>query len=259
MNVPEQRNSETAKLIALVEKETGYCVTVGSTDSAHADAEMISAAPEHPAHLINVSTRCLAVADYIVAVQCVMLLSMWSHPEGVPALAFVPDKLDYAIRKAASHRGFSKLPAALAEQAASNLVTGLLHQLRSTPAELTAMEYCHRECPGLRRQQADAMAASLRCNLQGLKPEIKEMSPPDIWTKNQTMCAALARVWCDLVENDAALLPYKAIGVESGAQKMVEIWRASKGTWGERNIQAVDGWAAELGLKSLYSWTFRKK
>lgn len=250
---------ETTKLIALVEKETGYRVTVGTTDKSAADAEMISAAPEHPVHVINVSSRSLAVADYVVAVQCAMLLAMWSHPQGVPVFEPVPEKLGYAIRKAAGFRGLAKLPVALAEQTSKNMVIGLLHQLRSTPGELFAMEYCHRECPGLRAQQAEAIARALQRNTGSLKPEIREMAPPDIWLNNQILCTALARGWCDLAGDDASMLPYKSIGVEGKAQKLVESWRNSQGSFGERNVEAVDRWAGELGLRSLYAWTFRRK
>ena len=255
----ETGNAETAKLIALVEKETGFRVTVGTTDNATADAEMISAAPGHPVHLINVSTRCLTVADYIVAVQCVMLLTMWSHPQGVPVFEVVPEKLDYAIRKAAGCRGLAKLPQALAEQTVTKMVLGLLHQLISTPSELIAMEYCHRECPGLLGQQADALAQILRRNTGNLRAEIKEMAPPEIWIANQSLCATLARGWCDLIEDEVAMLPYNSIGVEGTAKKLVGICRSVRGTMGERSVGTVDRWANELGLRSLYTWAFRKK
>ena len=74
--------SDTQKLLSSVESQTGYNVQVGTTDTATEDAEMASAAPDHPVHVINVSNRYLPVADYIVAAQCSMLLTMWSHPAG---------------------------------------------------------------------------------------------------------------------------------------------------------------------------------
>ena len=250
---------DTARLMALVERETGYRVTVGTVETDSADAEMISAAPTHPAHMIKVSTRCLPVADYIIASQCVMILTLWSHPQGVPVFRMVPEKVDYAVRKAASHRGLEKQPAGMAEQVASSLVAGRLHQLRSTPSEITAVDYCHRECPGLRDLQIDAMTQNLRRNTGSLMPAIREMAPPDIWTHSQIMCAALAKAWCGLSGSDAAMLPYKAIGVETKAQKFLDLWRDSRGTLGERYVQTVDDWAVELGLKSLYAWEFRAK
>jgi len=121
------------------------------------------------------------------------------------------------------------------------------------------MEYCHRECPGLRGQQADALAQSLRRNTGSLRAEIKEMAPPEIWTANQILCAALTRGWCDLAEDETAMLPYKSIGVEDKAQKLVGIYRSARGTMWVCSVETVDRWASELGLRSLYVWIFRKK
>ena len=250
---------DTAKLMDRVEEETGYRVAVGTVETENADAEMMTAAPSRPAHVINVSTRCLAEADYIIALQCAIILSMWSHPEGVPVFCTVKDKLDYAVRKVANHRWMAKQPPARAEELAHQLVDGLLFQLRSTPGEIAAVDFCYRECPGLREMQADAMTRSLRRNTGSLAPSIREIMPSDVWECSQTICAALAKTWCGLTGSEAAMLPYKAIGVETKAQKLLDLWRDSRGTLGERYLQTVDDWAVEFKLKSLYTWEFRDK
>ena len=250
---------DTAKLMDRVEDETGYGVTVGTAVIGGADAEMISAAPDRPSHLINVATRCLPVADYIIASQCVIILTLWSHPQGVPMFRPIPEKLDYAVRKASNHRGLAIHAAGMVEQAASSLLNGLLHQLRSTPVEITAVDYCHRECPGLRDLQTDALTQNLRRNSAGMSSSIREMAPPDIWTHSLTMGGALAKAWCGLSGSEVAMLPYKSIGVETRSQKLLDLWQDSRGTLGERYLQTVDDWAVELGLKSLYAWEFRDK
>jgi mitochondrial fission protein ELM1 len=94
-------NSDTERLIKQVEDQTGYRVVLGTTDSITSDAEMISAATEHPVHVINVSKNRLAFADYIIAIQCSMLMTMWSHPSGIPQFILVPDKVDSEVRKTA--------------------------------------------------------------------------------------------------------------------------------------------------------------
>ena len=47
--------------------------------------------------------------------------------------------------------------------------------------------------------------------------------------------------------------------VEATAQKLVGIYRSVRGTMGECSVGTVDRWANELGFRSLYTWTFRKK
>jgi len=253
------QSTDTARLLRLVEELTGYPVQVGTTDSAAGDAEMMSAAPAHPVHLVNVSRRNLRVADYIVALQCSMLLTMWSHPAGVPQFRLVTDKVAYAIRKASSWKGLARLPGSRAEQIGQTMVNGLLHQLLSTPSEMIAIEHCYNECPSLRQMQAEAVSASLRRNTETLKPEIKELAPPDIYEGNLAMCATLASLWCQLIGNDVAMIPYKSVGIEGRAAILLQKFRASSGTLGQRSVATVDAWAEELGLRSLYEWAFRPK
>ncbi len=250
-------NADTERLMALVEERTGYRVAVDTIDKCAGDAEMISAAPDHPFHLVRIAQNRLAGADYLVALQCTMLLSMWSHPLGIPKFRLIADKVAHVVRQAADCHGLARLSPALREQTALQMVRGLLHQLQSTPAELIGIDYCYRECPSLRQLQVDALTINLRFNTQSLKPDIKAFAPSDVYEKNQIMCAALARFWCDLTGTEAAWLPYKSIGVDTPAQGLLQKFRDATGSLGERSTNIVDAWADELGLRGLYEWTYR--
>jgi hypothetical protein len=252
-------NPDAGRLIALVEKQTGYRVTLGTTEGLATDAQMISASASNPAHLINISTRSLAVADYVTAVQCVMLLTMWSHPRGVPQFEPIEERVDQAVREAAQSPRLAKYSKEAAAKTANSLVTGLLLQLRSTPSELIAMEYIRRECPSLHRQQADTVNAILRRNSQGLKPEVKEFAPAEILEKSLLLCAVVALLWGQISGSTAAMLPYKSIGLDTKAEELLADFRAVPGELGERSQAVVDAWAEKLQLLELYEWTFRPK
>jgi hypothetical protein len=252
-------SSDTERLISLVEEQTGYRVQTGTTDSAMGDAEMLSAAPGHPVHVINVSSRRLSNADYIIAVQCSMLLQMWSHPSGVPKFVVNDAESRRMASEAREWKGLSRLPATQAGQFAQVLVTGLLHQLRSTPAEILAIEFCRAECPSLKDAQTRSVEESLRRNSGNLAPSVKEVTPPAIYENSLAMNAALTRFWCDLQGNDLAMLPYRSVGAEGRAADLLSRLRACPGTLGERGVAAVDSWAEALGLRTLYSWEFRPK
>ncbi len=73
-------------MIQLVEDQTGYRVSVDLISGIQEHAQMISARPGSPVHLIRVNDTQRAFADYIVAVQCGMLLVLWSDPSKVPAI-----------------------------------------------------------------------------------------------------------------------------------------------------------------------------
>lgn len=70
----------------MVEDQTGYRVSVDLISGIHEHAQMISARPENPVHLIRVNDTQRAFAGYIVAVQCGMLLILWSDLSKVPAI-----------------------------------------------------------------------------------------------------------------------------------------------------------------------------
>lgn len=252
-------NPDTQKILKQVEDQTSYRVVLGTTDKAVGDAEMVAAAPGHPVHLINVSNRSLQFSDYIVAVQCSMILIMWSHPEGIPEFRPNAAMVSEAAIRAASFPGLAKLPRRDAEQMGQLMVNGLLHQLLSTPSELLAIEYCFNECPSLHALQAEVMNASLRRNSGSLKPEIRETTPPDIFENSQTMCAALARYWCGVIGSKIPMLPYLSLGIEDRANLLLHKFIGATGTLGQRSVSTVNGWADELGLRSMYQWTFRKK
>jgi hypothetical protein len=71
---------DTKHMLELVEQLTDYRVSVDLISGIHEHAQMISARPESPVHLIRVNSSQRSFADYIVAVQCGMLLILWSDP-----------------------------------------------------------------------------------------------------------------------------------------------------------------------------------
>ena len=60
-------NADTQRMIDLVERQTGYRVTVDVISGNYEHAQMISARPEAPAHIIRVNADRRQHADYIVA------------------------------------------------------------------------------------------------------------------------------------------------------------------------------------------------
>jgi hypothetical protein len=119
-------NADTQKMIDLVEQQTGYRVTVDAVSGIYEHAQMISARPNSPAHLIRVNVDLRRHADYIVAVQCGMLLVLWSDPAKVPGMAFERAKCDFQAGKWAKTKQLAALPADTAAKMAHFYVEGLL-------------------------------------------------------------------------------------------------------------------------------------
>jgi hypothetical protein len=162
-------NPDTQRMIDLVERQTGYRVTVDVISGIHEHAQMISARPEAPAHLIQVNADRRQHADYIVAVQCGMLLVLWSDPAKVPGMAFEKAKCDFLAGKWAKTRQLAALPPDTAAKTATFYVEGLLKQLHSAPLEIRVANLCYESCPSLRDMQAASCpsAKDARLGLRG--------------------------------------------------------------------------------------------
>jgi hypothetical protein len=144
-------NPDTQNMIDLVERQTGYRVTVDVISGIHEHAQMISARPEAPAHIIRVNADRRQHADYIVAVQCGMLLVLWSDPIKVPGMAFEKAKCDFLAGKWAKTKQLAALPAETAARTANFYVESLLRQVNSTPLEIRVANLCYESCPSIKR------------------------------------------------------------------------------------------------------------
>jgi hypothetical protein len=153
---------EAEQLIASVEEVSGFRVTIDSVDGIQESAQMISARPGYPFHLIRVNSAQRRYADYIVAVQCGMLLIMWSDPTRVPALAADQAKCDYWSKRWSGSKQMAAMPRESALRLATMQLQGLIQQLQSLPLEIRVARLIFESCPGLREMQHEMLTAHLR-------------------------------------------------------------------------------------------------
>jgi hypothetical protein len=121
------------QLIEAVEKTTGFKVVVDTVEGISDDAQMISARPEMPIHSIRVSKTKLPYADYIVAVQCAMLIRLWSNPKRIPVFSPFAEKVRYLADRMAKPKPLNQLTEKIATEASLQFAQGQLNQLRSVP------------------------------------------------------------------------------------------------------------------------------
>jgi hypothetical protein len=247
-------NADTRQMLDLVERQTGYRVTVDVISGIHEHAQMISARPEAPAHIIRVNVDRRLHADYIVAVQCGMLLVLWSDPTKVPGMAFEKSKCEYLADKWAKTKQLAVFPAATAAKTANFYVESLLKQLNSTPLEIRVANLCFELCPSLRDMQATSYNAHLRGLSEVFSPKIKDLAPPEVFQKNVAMNAALALNWARLSGSRLCLLPYESTGHIEAGQQLLDVVDAAVGNTSENHMEAVDAWAGNLFLRTLYRW-----
>jgi hypothetical protein len=243
-------------MMDLVERQTGYRVTVDVISGIYEHAQMKSARPGAPVHLIRVNVDHRQHADYIVAAQCAMLLVMWSDPAKVPGMAFEKSKCDYLADKWARTKQLAVLPADNAAAMAKYYVEGLLKQLHSEPLEIRVVNLCFESCPSLRDSQAELLTAHLRGISGAFAPKVRDRAPQEAFQKNMAMNAALALNWARLSGSRLCLLPYESTGYIDAGQKLLDAVDAEPDPTSANHLQTVDSWAGQLALRTLYQWEF---
>ena len=194
----------TKQLIAEVEQTTGFKVVIDTADDILDDAQMISARPELPVHSIRVSKAKLPTAEYIVAVQCAMLLRTWSDPTRIPVFSPIPEKVRYLADRTAASKPLSQLPPKLAQQTSVQFAQGLLNQLRSMSIEILTIRDCRTQCPDLNHVQTEAVEAQLRVLSENFAPKVRSIAPEPIWRNNVSMNSAYALSWSKLTDSSLA-------------------------------------------------------
>ncbi len=187
--------------MTLVAERTGHPVAVETGSGFYEQAQMMSARPGAPVHLIRVNEKWRDQADYVVAAQCGMLPVMWSDPSRVFGMAFDDDACSAQAAGWAGSRQLASLPRGEALRTARYDVEGLLKQLNAMPLEIRVAAFCHAECPGLRPMQADLFDAPLRELSSVFAPAIRERAPAEVFECNVVMNAALAGQWARLIGN----------------------------------------------------------
>lgn len=251
-------NQDTQKLFDIVAQKTGYKVSVGQTKDITSYARMVAASQANPMHIIDVNEKYHKLGDYIVAVQCAMLLIKWANPDKIPSFVIRDEKVNYLIDKCSKYSALSNLPGDQSRQFARMICHGLLHQLQSQPLEMMAIAYCRQNCPVLIDLQNETVNTSLREATASLGPKIQAMTPPDIFEKNAIMNAAFAINWARLTGSDIAVLPFKSMGYYDKGYDLFRIFESISDDDPDRYVKNVDGWAPMLQLSSFYEWHFRK-
>ena len=245
------------QLIEAVEKTTGFKVVVDTVDCISEDAQMISARPEMPIHSIRVSKTKLPYADYIVAVQCAMLIRLWSNPKSIPVFSPITEKVRYLADRMAKSEPLNQFTATIAIETSLQFAQGLLHQLRSMPMEIQTIRDCRTQCPDLLDLQTDSVEAQLRMVSENFAPKIRSIAPDQTWTNSVSMNAAYALNWSGISGSTLPMLPYQSAGFADTAATLLTEINTRPDKTSEAYTQIVDAWAGHLGLNTLYRWEFR--
>lgn len=243
-------------MLQLVEEKTGYRVHVDMISGIHEHARMISARPGNPVHMIRVNSTQQAFADYIVAVQCGMLLILWSNPSKVPSLVLEEHPAAEQTERWARMEPLTSMPADVSKKLGRFYVEGLVKQVQSMPLEIGVAKMVFEKCPSLRDAQAESFRAQLQNLSQVFTPKVKDSGPAEVFQKNVAMNAALALGWSEISGDRIALLPYESTGHLESGKNLYAVLKTASPLDSATYTGVVDSWARSLSLEGLYQWEF---
>jgi hypothetical protein len=241
-----------------VKERTGYPVSVTPLENQSSHVSMRSATRDTPAHAIFPNPLYERFANYLVATQCAMILFKWADPEGVSDFIVNDQKADLLKRKIVGTFPAQAMPAATAKQYAESLVNGLVLQLTSSPLEILSVDWCFREYPELRVEQEAYVNAHLRELSATLAPNIRKMTPREIYDRAVPMNAAYTLRWADLSGERVGLLPYETLGFVKPARDLLNDLESIPSDAPDVYRRSVDAWAARLDLIGWYRWNPRQ-
>ena len=188
---------ETQKMMDLVTEKTGYGVSVIMASDIASWADMVSASEKNPRHLIRVNAKYARYGDYLVALQCAMLMIKWADPFHLPCFLVRQSKTEKIINEVSKDHKLRNLPSAVRHQFSKMIVEGLLNQLQSAPTEMMAIEICYELCPGLRGVQEEAVEVNLPEMTASLSTQIRDRTPSEVFRKTAAMNAAFCLEWAE--------------------------------------------------------------
>lgn len=252
-------SAETERMMALVAEKTGYDVAVTTEPDMKTWSDMVSASGSNPRHLIRINPRYDRLGDYLVALQCAMLVTKWADPSRISSFFVSQSRTRKTVQKVSKAKEVGNLPPAVRDQFCTMIVEGLLNQLQSLPTEMMAIEMCHELCPGLRGVQQEAVAANLREMTASLGPKIRTQTPPEIFRRNAAMNAAFCLSWAERSGDRTALIPFETLGFLEKGPALFAAYRSVPADSAARYVLVVDRWSEILEMQGWYEWRFRSE
>jgi hypothetical protein len=250
-------NPELQRLIDKVKDASGYPVTIAGDADMATHSRMVSATTQRPVHTIFVHPTHERFGDYLVALQCSMLLAKWANPGQVFDFTVRQDKLDYLVEKYGRRAEAKGMAHATAVQFTGMVVNGVLLQLNSLPLQMMSIEFVHAECPSLAEQGRMSGRQELQDMSRSLAPEVRASAPENIVTMNAAMNAAFALFWSRLTSDTVCVLPYKVLGFLPQGTKLLAAYDAVDQKLPGRHRAVVDAWAGILHMDTWYHWAPR--
>lgn len=246
----------TRDVLEQVEHRSGKPVEVLTDPALPTLATIRMAKSSAPAHILVYNPNGPGV-NYHVAYQCGFVLRLFDTPPDQRFEFGGTTSGREAVRKLLTEKGGVAKKLRLPKAAVSNLsdqfFDGLMTQLRSYPIGMRIDQWIRETYPDLRDAQEASVDRQQRDNAQVLNPQVKQMTPPLIFTGNASMNAAYA-LFCErLLGTSQYTVAYRSIGLEERGRVLLDLWDGVP-SGARHDYDLVNAWGEELGVSTWYKW-----
>ena len=247
---------ETTEVLERVEEESGIPVEV-TTDPSLPTLASIKIARAPVSHHVLTYNPTKPGVDYHIAYQCGFVLRLFENPPDERYEFGGTESGRQTVQELLTEQGGIakklKLPKATVKQLADQFFDGLLTQLRSVPIGMRIDRWIRETYPVLHEAQEASVDRQQRENAQALNPQIRQMTPPLVFSDNASMNAAYAIFSERLLGKSQYVIPYRSVGFEERGRALLGIWDELPSD-ARHDRELVDAWAEELELSDWCRW-----
>ena len=248
----------TREIIGLVEEKSFIPVRVREEPNLPTLATVrIARKGKSPVHLISYKPSAGEAPDYRICFECGFILRLFSTPpekrfdlgDSVKGQEEVEQAMTSPGGVAVKYRMSKPQVAELQGQ----FLGGLITHLRSIPVGLRVSQWLETNYPTLKPLEETHVQEELKLNKQTMKEDIKQITPPKVYSAAQAINAAYASFWSANFEEPRILNPYRLQGFEKDGLALMGIYEQMPDdpTYDQA---LIDAWGKHLGISAWYTW-----
>jgi len=226
---------------------SGYPVAVEEDPYMPLDGRMEHAAVtgrDH--HLIRYNPNCGKPKEHIVAHECAHIIRLGrSEPR---MMGFTEESIGKAVEDIMRDEG------RLDKGTCLSMAVDLLTQLYNTPQDIRIERWLYERFPTLRGMQSESLRRTVEEYQMILSREVERFTPRKVYRASCGMNSAFTRGVVPILKDKRILRPYYGRVGDAIGKRLIRILEGVPDNGYEGDIEVIDMWAQELGVRDWYVW-----
>ncbi|MCG6534854.1 MAG: hypothetical protein L7F78_09220 [Syntrophales bacterium LBB04] len=208
------------------------------------------------AHLIFHKAEHDEIINHLVAHECGHILRMFGVPEE-KRLIVVSNKETELQALTTIQDEIVRLSSILPIDKLSQIVNlwyhGIIRQVTNFPSDIMIEKWLYDDYPDLRKYQLQSIRKQLKDSLDGLKDQVRKITPPTIFYASNLMNYVFFRL-LGIHFNTNFIKPYNNTRYIGEGKKLAELTEKGLNDSYEGDVSMVNEWVQFLDLSGWFKW-----